>query len=481
MSKRKGINELSIMKKDMIKHLKKDMKDEMTRYKDDKDEIRRMVRGGTLITNYKGPGNTKRNVNYINDDKLITFEDIIDNVKTLYSPNYIYLQNQYKTGNLNPDENIAFDEATTYLKLKSPEAKSQFLINYKKKQEMNKKEYNERKKLQSELQEDREQVEKAQREYIIKRKDKLNSHIEEKIKNVKADTFRRTKNNSNILKVFKKNVELKKEEEAIVPYDIFKDERFTNIGNYPNHLKFEKYVLIPQVRQSLKLTDNFEPFLDHKRLWHGEIITIGDRMDNLHLDKSMASFDFIQKGINGGKNLLIDTKFYNNDKRGKKNILYQTGVQELIKAYDKIYKREKDMFENQLSVYEDLSDKFKEKVDVQKKGFDKWFHHSAEYNIYIPLTVAKIKGSEDGTTLVKWVGDKITVVTNKFKQDLLSVEDYADDIKFIFSYSDGVYEVNIKDLPFFNNERKELELGLDIWKKEYKLPPKYLKFIKKFI
>ena len=29
MSKRKGINELSIMKKDMIKHLKKDMKDEI--------------------------------------------------------------------------------------------------------------------------------------------------------------------------------------------------------------------------------------------------------------------------------------------------------------------------------------------------------------------------------------------------------------------------------------------------------------------
>jgi hypothetical protein len=437
MSKRKCVNELSIMKKDMQKHLKKDMKNEMIRYKDDKDEIRRMVRGGTLVTNYKGPGRTKRNINYDNDkNNLITFDDIMNNVKTKYEPNYIYLQKEYNAGNLEPDENIAFDEATTYLNLKSPETKNQFIIDYKQKQEHRKKEYDEMKKQQMELQEDRE-------------------HNEEKKK-------------------------------AITPYDIFEDERFTNIGNKgtcipANHKKFELYVLIPQVRQSLKLTDRFEPFLDHKTKIHGDINTVGNIMDNYKADKSMASFDFYQKGSNGGKNLFIDTKFYNNDNRGKYKMLNQTGVQDLIKAYDKTYKQEKDIYDVKNEIYEGLTDENKKEFDIQKKDFDKWFHNSKKFEHFIPLTVAKIKGSSDGATLVKWIGDKITVETKAYKIDLFNKEDYADDVKFILSYSDGVYEVNIKELPFFNNEKKELDLGLSKDGKEYKLPPKYLKFIKKFI
>ena len=446
MSKRKGINELSIMKKEMTKHLKKDMKDEMTRYKDDKDEIRRMVRGGTLITNYKGPGNTKRNVNYINDDNLITFEDIIDNVRSVYSPNYIYLQTQYKNGNLNPDENIAFDEATTYLKLKSPETKSQFLINYKQNQEESKKEYNERKKRQLEIQEERKQTEEKN----------------------KADAYDISTRDD-----FHNAVWIVKQSYATVD----------------NWEKFENFVLIPEVRQSLKLTDNFERFLDHKKIKKDMgIITVGGIMDKQGLNKSMASFDFYQKGINGGKNLFIDTKFYNDINNGKydKTCKYETfqnkGVLDLIKLYDKTYNDAKIPYNNLLSNYYTLSEDEQERFNKKyKKGFDHWFHnHSDKFNYFVPLTVAKIKGSSAGDTLVEWIGDKITVKT-KYGKDLFKENDYADDIKFIISYNDGVYEVDIKKLPFFNKKTHELELGLDKYKKDYRLPPKYLKLIKKFI
>lgn len=419
MSKRKCVNELSIMKKDMQKHLKKDMKDEMTRYKDDKDEIRRMVREGTL----KGKGLDDQMVNYISDTNFSPRDiNVIKNNGKMYRALY---DNPLNPLDLNTLIQIGID---------NPELEKKPSANKKQK----------------------EQSIQIYKQGLIEQSTA--------VKNKSKKTTR--------------------------PYDISTDERFDNAyhlitGKYrilEDCFKFEYYVLIPEVRQSLGFTDKFEQFLNHKRTIDNDTVTVGDIMDNYKIQKSMASFDFYQKGTNGGKTYFIDTKFYNNDNRGKYKMNNNIGVRDLIKAYDKTYKEEKDLFEQEMKDYEDQPENRKEILDVQKKGFDKWFHNSeSKFDHYIPLTVAKIKGSSDGATLVKWKGDKITVQTKKYSVDLFDEEDYADDIKFIFSYSDGVYEVNIKDLPFFNKTTHSLDLGLSKGGKDYKLPPKYLKFIKKFI
>lgn len=419
MSKRKGINELSIMKKDMIKHLKKDMKDEMTRYKDDKDEIRRMVRGGTLITNYKGPGNTKRNVNYINDDKLITFEDIIDNVKTLYSPNYIYLQNQYKTGNLNPDENIAFDEATTYLKLKSPETKSQFLINYKKKQEMNKKEYNERKKLQSELQEDREQV--------VESKD-YNSLVEQL-------TLKGLKTN----KIFEHELVTKKIQKILKPFVkenfILTSEDGNIKGLISTNIIQEKYLSFDFI------SDNY--FIDAK--YYNNTKTGADYIMN----KSLKGVEAIKWA-------------YDKDYKEEKDI-YDG---EMLK-YKKYTDNEK----------KEIDDKYQHGFDYY------FHNISENYEHFIPLTVAKIiPAKKSSETLVKWKDNKVCMIDKQnkeltsYKNDIKIIYSYADGLYILETVVNNPYFDKTTNTFKLGKYESMGDGGYRSF--DYKIPPKFLIKIK---
>ena len=438
MSKRKGINELSIMKKDMIKHLKKDMKDEMTRYKDDKDEIRRMVREGTL----KGKG--------LKSEGTLTAYD--------------------KTTKFSPEDIVLIQ--------KNPKMYRGLLIN-----DLN--DFD--KDVLEKIGEDNPEIKLSRRKIVKKKTDeqeqaiaKYNLVVEKakakaERKEAKAKQAEQVKeipiqqpvqNNIQIVDDDENNED---EQSKIKDYNITHDPEFLNIRvighdneEHQNNWKLEEYLLLDKIQEKLK------PLFGSKLIMTSRIDNIVEKIDKYNLRTMSLNF---KANINSiqydfmNDDYFIDAKYYNTNHKGSvgkidgKLIDCKGSYANILSNYNATYKPKKDKYTG---------------FNGNTKGFDKEYQNSDDFQFYIPLTVAKIETNTKSVIQVHWDDNGVRLVLDK-----INLTPSKKGIIFIFSYTDGLFYVDITKLPFFNKTTHKLDLKKDdIGAKDFMLPPTYLKKIK---
>tara|TARA_R110000868_G_scaffold184932_1_gene426651 strand:- start:790 stop:2337 length:1548 start_codon:yes stop_codon:yes gene_type:complete len=455
MSKRKSINELSIMKKEMTKHLKKDMKDEMTRYKDDKDEIRRLVREGTL----KGRG-------LKSGEELTTYDSA-----TKFSPgDIVIIKDNPKVYRalFNTPLNDFDRSLLEKLGEDNPELKKNTRMIRKEKKEKEKKISEEKAIAEYKL-----VVEKAEAEAKAARKAARKAKPVQVEQAEEITPFVRQSIQIPDQQLVQNNIQIVDDDEdeqlKIKDYNITYDPQFQNIQvighdgqEHQNNWKLEEYLLLDKIQNKLI------PLFGSKLIMTSRDDNIVEKINNYnsrHQNPTYkADIDFIQYDFMND-DYFIDAKYYNTNHKGSvvniggKTIDCKGSYANILSNYNATYKPKKDNYEIR---------------NGNTKGFDKEYQNSKDFQFYIPLTVAKIETNMNSVIQVHWDDNGVRLVLDK-----INLTSSKKGIIFIFSYTDGLFYVDITKLPFFNKTTYKLDLKKDNeGAKDFMLPPTYLKKIK---